>query len=108
MPTPTPVPDIHTVQGVLDVANYAAGQSDRWMFVAMLIIFILSVAWMVKYFTQQLDKANSRLTEISDKFSASLIETSKETVAALKETAVVLKSNYSVMERVIVKLDSLK
>lgn len=50
--------DPATLQAAKAATDYASTQSDRWMFVAMLVIFLLAVVFLAKWFMQQLDKAN--------------------------------------------------
>lgn len=44
-------------------ADYAAMQSDRWLFIALLIIGMLGMWMLAKYFTRQHELLASRLDE---------------------------------------------
>jgi hypothetical protein len=41
------------------VADHASVQSDRWLFIALLVIVFFSLAAMAKWFMNQLDRATS-------------------------------------------------
>lgn len=40
------------------VADHASIQSDRWLFISLLVIVFLSLAWLTKWFISRLDETN--------------------------------------------------
>lgn len=69
------MPDTKTL---IDTTTMVSQQSDRWMFVAMLIIFIVAGAWMTKYFTTQLERARGEFQTLSKEFHTFLSDANKE------------------------------
>jgi hypothetical protein len=57
---------------IIETANYASHQSDRWLFVALLVLCILACGWMVKYFTGQIKEANTRAEKAFGDFNLHL------------------------------------
>jgi hypothetical protein len=74
---------------VIKSADYASGQSDRWMFVVTLIIFLTAGAWMVRYFTAQVKEARAEYKILADKFTEHLMTAHTEMSVALKDNATV-------------------
>lgn len=48
---------------VQKAADYAAQQSDRWLFVALLIVGLIALALLAKYFTTQHENLASKLDD---------------------------------------------
>lgn len=69
---------------LIDAANYAAVQSDRWLFVALLIVFFVAIAWIVKYFTDEIQRLRIRVDEVQTAFNNYLVTTNKELTELLR------------------------
>jgi len=84
---------------LLDVTNFAAGQSDRWLFVALLIIGLAAIGVLFRYFTGRLDSLQDRMDSQTAEFVAHLKTANQEMLS-------VITSAKSVIERVERKLES--
>ena len=84
---------------ILDVTNFAAGQSDRWLFVALLIIGLSAIGILFKYFTSRLDTLQDRMDTQTGEFVAHLKTANQEMLS-------VIASAKAVIERVERKLES--
>lgn len=94
MKDPTDLP------GVIETANYIANQSDRWLFVALLLIFIGAVAWLTRYFTSQIEKAQKEILSISTAFNTHLIQANREMLTVMGQCQETLEKTTEIIERV--------
>jgi len=90
--------------GILELASHAANQSDRWLLVAMLIIFIISGWWMPNYFPTQLERTRGQMDAARVEFTEYLKSANKEMLALVTKSQDVIAHNSSVIERVERKL----
>lgn len=85
-------------QHLIDATNFAAGQSDRWLFVALLIIGLAAIGVLFRYFTGRLDTLQDRMDGQTAEFVAHLKTANQEMLA-------VIASAKAVIERVERKLE---
>ncbi len=83
---------------LLEVTNFAAGQSDRWLFVALLIIGLCAIGVLFRYFTGRLDSLQDRMDTQTAEFVAHLKTANQEMLG-------VIASAKAVIERVERKLE---
>lgn len=86
-------------QSLLEATNFAAGQSDRWMFVALLIIGLAAIGVLFRYFTGRLDSLQDRMDTQTAEFVSHLKTANQEMLG-------VIASAKSVIERVERKLEN--
>lgn len=86
-------------QHLLDATNFAAGQSDRWLFVALLVIGLAAIGVLFRYFTARLDTLQDRMDGQTAEFVAHLKTANQEMLS-------VIASAKSVIERVERKLEA--
>lgn len=84
---------------LLNSINYAAGQSDRWMFIALLVIGISAIGILFRYFTARLDTLQDRMDKQNADFVAHLTTANREMLEVISSAKVVI-------ERVERKLES--
>jgi hypothetical protein len=84
---------------ILDVTNFAAGQSDRWLFVCLLVIGLAAIGVLFRYFTGRLDSLQDRMDSQTAEFVSHLKTANQEMLS-------VITSAKSVIERVERKLES--
>ena len=84
---------------LLNSINYAAGQSDRWMFIALLVIGISAIGILFRYFTARLDTLQDRMDKQNADFVAHLTTANREMLDVISSAKVVI-------ERVERKLES--
>lgn len=85
-------------QHILDATNFAAGQSDRWLFVCLLVIGLAAIGVLFRYFTGRLDSLQDRMDTQTAEFVAHLKTANQEMLS-------VIASAKSVIERVERKLE---
>ena len=84
---------------ILEVANFASTQSDRWLFVALLVIGLGAIGVLFRYFTARLDTLQDRMDKQTADFVSHL-------TTAHKEMLEVIASAKAVIERVERKLET--
>ena len=84
---------------LLELTNYASGQSDRWLFVALLVIGISAIGILFRYFTARLDTLQDRMDKQNADFVAHLTTANREMLEVISSAKVVI-------ERVERKLES--
>lgn len=55
---------------IKETINYASVQSDRWLFVAILVLAVLAMLMIWRWIVADRDKLANRLTEITDRHIA--------------------------------------
>jgi hypothetical protein len=86
-------------QHLIDATNFAAGQSDRWLFVALLVIGLAAIGVLFRYFTARLDTLQDRMDGQTAEFVAHLKTANQEMLG-------VIASAKAVIERVERKLEA--
>lgn len=86
-------------QSLIEATNFAAGQSDRWLFVALLVIGLAAIGVLFRYFTARLDMLQDRMDGQTAEFVAHLKTANQEMLS-------VIASAKSVIERVERKLEA--
>ena len=92
---------------LIETTNYAATQSDKWMFVALLIIGLLSIGYLFRFFTQRIDALQNRMDSQSSDFIAHLRTSNKELLEVITLAQATISKNSLLMERIEKKLDSI-
>jgi predicted Holliday junction resolvase-like endonuclease len=92
---------------VIETANYAAMQSDRWLFVALLVIGLLAIGVLFKFFTGKLDSLQERMDKQNEDFISHLRTSNKEMLEVISLAQATISKNSILMERIEKKLDSI-
>lgn len=87
-------------KAVTEVATYAAHQSDRWLFVALIVIGLFAAFWLFKYFTGRLDTLQKRMDEQSENFIDHLKIANKDMLEVISTAHKTISLNTAMMERV--------
>lgn len=78
-------------QHLIDATNFAAGQSDRWLFVALLIIGLTAGGILFRYFTARLDTLQDRMDRQNADFVAHLTTANREMLEVISSAKVVIE-----------------
>ena len=89
-----------TTKAVTEVATYAAHQSDRWLFVALIVIGLFAAFWLFRYFTGRLDTLQKRMDEQSENFIDHLKIANKDMLEVISTAHKTISLNTAMMERV--------
>jgi hypothetical protein len=91
---------METAQAVIEATNHAAGQSDRWMFVALLVIGMLAIGYLFRFFTQRIDALQTRMDIQSGDFINHLQKANKEMLEVISLAQSTISKNSLLMDRV--------
>jgi hypothetical protein len=86
------MPDPILIKATSDAATFAAAQSDRWLFVALLAIFLLSIGWMAKWFMARNDSLQVRVDALQKEFNDFLQNRHTAMMAVVDKNTNVLES----------------
>lgn len=75
-------------ESIIHFIDHISSASDRWLFIAVLVIFFaagyITVRWLVKYFTDRVSKLEDEVKEIREKFLGYVQNESAKTSALLE------------------------
>ena len=80
-----------TSQTAMEVVTFAAHQSDRWLFVALLVIGMAAVWFLFLYFTGRIDRLQSRMDEQTEDFVAHLKKANAEMLEVIASAKAVIE-----------------
>ena len=83
---------------VVDLTTQAAAQSDRWLFIASLIVFGLFAVGVMRYFVQQHEGLMADSKQARDSYQNSLRDIVAEQSAANAKLITCLENNTKVLE----------
>jgi uncharacterized membrane-anchored protein YhcB (DUF1043 family) len=102
------------VSDFTETVTYASTQSDRWMFVALLVIGIVFIVLMAKFFMKRFDDLQMRIDNQQLKFEKQnhdfvehLKQNNKEMLEVISTAHSTISRNTVVMERLEKRLDLL-
>lgn len=78
-------------ESALDTINYAASQSDRWLFVALIVIGLFAIWILFRYFTGRIDRLQERMDLQTEEFVSHLKQANAEMLAVLSSAKAVIE-----------------
>jgi hypothetical protein len=91
---------------MLDTISFAAHQSDRWMFVALLAIGVLFSTFLFRYFARETASIRVEFRQMNDDFITHLKQANREMTELVKSSHETIGRNSVIMERVERKLEN--
>lgn len=91
----------------IETISFAANQSDRWMFVALLIIGILAVIVLFRFFTSRLERVEKKMDQVQSEFNTHLKTANKEMLEVLSLSNQTIGRNMTILDRIERKLEHL-
>jgi type II secretory pathway pseudopilin PulG len=91
----------------IETISFAANQSDRWMFVALLIIGILAVIVLFRFFTSRLERVEKKMDQVQSEFNTHLKTANKEMLEVLSLSNQTIGRNMTILDRIERKLESI-
>jgi sensor histidine kinase regulating citrate/malate metabolism len=89
---------------IIETVDHAARQDDRWMFVALLVIGLITVWFLARYFMRQIAELQREIVAVRSEFEAHLRTANADMVAALTKSTEVIAHNSAVIEQMQRKL----
>lgn len=84
----------------LQTIDYAAQKDDRWMFVALLVIGLITIGFLARNFMRQIAALQREIAKVRSDFESHLKTANAEMVAALTRSTEVIEHNSTILEQI--------
>lgn len=84
---------------VIETANYVSQQTDRWLFVALMVIGLTAIGVLFRYFTGRVDALQTRMDAQTSEFLSHLKTANSEMLQVLSKATTTIDRNTSLLER---------
>lgn len=91
----------------IETISFASNQSDRWMFVALLIIGIFAIIVLFRFFTTRLERVEKKMDQVQADFNTHLKTVNKEMLEVLSVSNQTIGRNMTILDRIERKLESI-
>jgi len=92
------------LDAALKTVDHAAHQDDRWMFVALLVIGLVTIYFLARYFMRQIAELQREIAAVRTEFETHLRTANADMVAALTKSTAVIAHNSVIIEQIQKKL----
>lgn len=92
------------INKAVQAVDHAAHQDDRWMFVALLAVGMVTIYFLARYFMRQIADLQREIASVRSDFETHLKTADAEMVAALAKRTEVITHNSLVIEQIQRKL----
>ena len=88
------------IDETLKTIDHAAHQDDRWMFVALLVIGLITIRFLARYFIRQVSELQREIVATRTEFEQHLKTANAEMVAALTKSSEIIAQNSAILEQI--------
>ena len=88
----------------VETIDHAAHQDDRWMFVALLVVGLVTIYFLTRYFMRQIAELQQEIAAVRTEFETHLRTANADMVAALTKSTEVIAHNSLIIEQIQRKL----
>ena len=92
------------LEKAIEAVDHAAHQDDRWMFVALLVIGLVTIYFLTRYFMRQIAELQREIAAVRTEFETHLRTANADMVAALTKSTEVIAHNSAIIEQIQRKL----
>ncbi len=92
------------IKEAIHAVDHAAHQDDRWMFVALLVIGLVTIWFLARYFMRQIAELQREIASVRSDFETHLKTANADMVAALTKSTEVIAHNSAIIEQIQRKL----
>jgi membrane-anchored glycerophosphoryl diester phosphodiesterase (GDPDase) len=92
------------LDNAIKTIDHAAHQDDRWMFVALLVIGLVTIYFLARYFMRQIAELQREIASVRSDFETHLKTANADMVAALTKSTEVIAHNSAIIEQIQRKL----
>ena len=92
------------ITNAVETIDHAAHQDDRWMFVALLVIGMVTIYFLARYFMGQIAELQREIAAVRTEFETHLKTANAEMVAALTKSSEVISLTSEVVQQLQRKL----
>lgn len=89
----------------IETITHVAQQTDRWMFVALIVIGIVAVVVLFRYFTGRIDRVEKKMDDVQCEFNQHLKTANKEMLEVLSLSNQTIGRNMTILDRIERKLE---
>ena len=88
----------------LRTIDHASRQDDRWMFIALLVIGLITIRFLARYFMRQVADLQREIVATRTEFEQHLKTANAEMVAALTKSSEIIAQNSAILEQIYQRL----
>ena len=88
----------------MEAVDHAAHQDDRWMFVALLVVGMVTIYFLTRYFMREIAELQREIVAVRTEFETHLRTANADMVAALTKSTEVIAHNSALIEQIQRKL----
>ena len=92
------------IDAAITAVDHAAHQDDRWMFVALLLVGMVTIYFLARYFMREIADLQREIVAVRTEFETHLRTANADMVAALTKSTEVIAHNSAVIEQIHRKL----
>ena len=92
------------INEALTAVDHAAHQDDRWMFVALLVVGMVTIYFLARYFMGEIAELQREIVAVRSEFETHLRTANADMVAALTKSTEVIAHNSAIIEQIQRKL----
>ena len=95
------------LSSAIETINHASEQSDRWMFIALLVVVLVACAIVFKYLTLRLERVEKKMDQVQVEFNMHLKTANKDMLDVLSLSNNTIGRNMTILDRIERKLEQL-
>ena len=84
----------------MEAVDHAAHQDDRWMFVALLVVGLVTIYFLARYFMGEVAELQREIVAVRSEFETHLRTANADMVAALTKSTEVIAHNSAIIEQI--------
>jgi uncharacterized membrane-anchored protein YhcB (DUF1043 family) len=88
----------------LRTIDHASRQDDRWLFIALLVIGLITIWFLARYFISQVEALQREIVATRTEFEQHLKTANAEMVAALTKSSEIIAQNSAILEQIYQRL----
>ena len=94
------------IDSAIQTVDHAARQNDRWMFLALLLVGMVTIYFLARYFMRQIAELQREIAAVRSEFETHLRTANADMVAALTKSTEVIAHNSAVIEQIQKRLEA--
>ncbi len=88
------------LEKAMAAVDHAAHQDDRWMFVALLVVGLVTIYFLARYFMGEVAELQREIVAVRTEFETHLRTANADMVAALTKSTEVIAHNSAIIEQI--------
>ncbi len=88
------------LEKAMAAVDHAAHQDDRWLFVALLVVGLVTIYFLARYFMGEVAELQRQIAAVRTEFETHLRTANADMVAALAKSTEVIAHNSAIIEQI--------